>query len=355
MGNMLLKRLLVFSLLLALMSTAVTAAQDTPVPLRELAEENGIAIGAAVYTIHFGDPNYLETFAREFNMLTPENEAKPCEVQKQLGIFDFTKFDKLVDFAQANDMTIHGHTLLWHQCVPQWLANANFDRDEAIRHLRDHIYTVVGRYKGRVAIWDVVNEAIADSGGVLRDTPWRRLIGDDYIELAFRFAHEADPDALLFYNDYSIEESNKKSDAVYAMLQDFLERDVPIHGVGLQSHHTLGRINGSSIADNIKRIGELGLQVQFTEVDVRYEGDTTPQILERQAKDYATLMDVCLNSEFCTAFITWGVNDKYTWLRSANLGFFENLTVSPLLFDDAYRPKPAYAAVYDSLAAHAAN
>lgn len=332
--------------LFAVVSTG-TAQEMTPT-LRELAARNNLFIGAAVYTPYLNDPGYVETFVREFNMLTPENDAKACNVQRELGRFDFRAFDGLVALAEEHGMEVHGHTLLWHQCVPAWLANGEFTRDQAIGHLRDHIFTVVGRYKGRVAIWDVVNEGI-DDGGRIRDTPWHRLIGDDYIELAFRFAHEADPDALLFYNDYGAENLNGKSNAIFAMVSDFVARGVPIHGVGLQGHFTLGGYNRTQIGQNMARINELGLQVQLTEVDVRHEGAATGQTLEQQAIQYQEIMEVCLNAENCTAFIVWGVTDKYSWLRGENLGFFNNTVVEPLLFDVNYQPKPAYEALIEAL------
>jgi endo-1,4-beta-xylanase len=356
MSFKLLRGLLVTGLLLGVnmvlaQDSATPESAPETTPLRALAARDNLYVGAAVYTTHLTTPAHAETLAREFNMLTPENEAKACETQPQFGRFDFRGFDQLVAFAEAHDMQVHGHTLVWHQCVPSWLLNGQYTRDTAIGLLRDHIYTEVGRYKGRVMIWDVVNEAFADSGSKLRDTPWRRLIGDDYVELAFRFAREADPDALLFYNDFNIEAVNAKSNAVYAMVQDFQARGVPIDGIGFQAHSILGTINAGSMARNMQRFGELGLQVQITEADVRYDGSTTDTVLQRQAADYASLLTTCLASPYCTAFITWGVSDRFTWLRSPGLGFFENPTVAPLLFDDDYQPKPAYFAVRDALAA----
>jgi GH35 family endo-1,4-beta-xylanase len=344
------KRLLWIVALLLLFSVSVTSAQDSAFSLRDLAERNNVYIGAAVYTTHLNDPVHVETLSREFNMLTPEQQGKHCEIEPTMGQFDFTALDELVTFAEEHDMAVHGHTLVWHSCTPQWVADATFTREEAIEHLRTSITTIVEHYKGRIPIWDVVNEGIADSGASLRDTPWRQLIGDDYIELAFQFAHEADPDALLFYNDYGTEGMNAKSNAVYEMVSDFVARGIPIHGVGLQSHFTVGSFDPDQVAQNIARLGELGLQVQLTEIDVRYSGEANDNILQRQASDYYRLMDVCLADEACTAFITWGVTDKYTWLRGANLGFYNNPSVEPLLFDDDYQPKPAYFAVLDALA-----
>ncbi len=349
--------LFVFIVLMMLIEgTAVTAnsaAQTEKPTLRELANKNHFSFGAAAGTYHFGDPKYVETLKTQFNMLTPENEAKFCSVQPQQGKFDFSGFDKLVDFAEQNKMTVRGHTLVWHQCLPAWLSNGKFSRDEAIKLLHDHIATVMGRYKGRIAIWDVVNEAINDSGSGLRDTPWKRLIGDDYIEMAFRFAHEADPDALLFYNDFNAEDMNAKSNRVYAMVKDLVDHGVPINGVGFQSHFTVGKMNTDAIAQNMKRLGELGLQVQITEMDDRYPVNSTDAILQPQAGDYRRLLETCLANKNCTAFVTWGISDLYSWLRDSGLGFYENPNVKPLLFDDDYQPKPAYYAVLDILARHA--
>lgn len=336
-----------------IVGSGLSLAQEADYTLRELAGRSNFFVGAAVYTHHLDNPVHVETLSREFNMLTPEHEAKHCQVERQPGRFDFRNVDELIAFAEANNMVFRGHALVWHSCMPGYLEVGEYTREEAIQLLRDYIMTMVGRYKGRIPIWDVVNEGVADGGGGLRDTPWRRLIGDDYIELAFQFAHEADPDALLFYNDYGAEGMNAKSNAIYEMVKDFVERGIPIHGVGLQAHFELGGVNADAIARNIQRLGELGLQVQITEMDVRFRGKPTGSILQLQAIDYQLLLQTCLDSDYCTAFVTWGVTDKYTWLRGANLGFFNNADVAPLLFDDDYQPKPAYFAMLDTLARHA--
>src|SRR5690606_1969567 len=189
----------------------------------------------------------------------------------------------------------------------------------------------------------------------LRVTPWKLMIGDDYVELAFQFAHEADPDALLYYNDYGGEGMNPKSNRIYSIMSDFVERGVPLHGVGLQFHSIVGGLNFDAIAQNMQRLGDLGLQVQITELDVRYDGEVTDRILEQQADDYARLMQTCLEQEACNAYITWGVADRHTWLRGSNLGFYNNPTVQPLLYDDDYQPKPAYFAVRDVLEQYASG
>ena len=341
------KLLISLVLLVALMPGAgLVGAQETAFSLRDLAERNGIYVGAAAWTTHLADPTHREVLSREFNMLTPEHEAKFCMISTGPGEYDFSRVDQLVEFAEEHSMAIHGHTLLWHECSPDWVENADFSREEAIEVLREHITTVVGRYKGRILYWDVVNEAF--DGARLRDTAWLRMIGEDYIELAFQFAHEADPDARLLYNDYGAEAMNAKSDAIYAMAQDFIERGIPIHGIGMQGHFTLDSINFSSIAQNMQRLGELGLEVQLTEVDIKYLGETDAETLRRQARDYYRLMETCLDADNCTAFITWGVTDRFSWLR--DVSFFNNPTVEPLLFADDYTPKPAYYAVISLLA-----
>lgn len=347
-----LKHIFLTVLLLLLCGVQAISAQDDHPTLRELADQNGLYIGAAVYTSHLSDPVHQDVLGTEFNMLTPENEAKMCELQPRRAQFDFTRLDRLVQFAEEHNMIVRGHTLLWHNCMPSWVANGDFSREEAIEIMRDHIYTVVGRYKGRIPIWDVVNEAI--DGTTMRVTPWYEFIGEDYVDLAFQFAHEADPDALLFYNDYGAEGMNPKANAIYDMVADMVARGVPIHGVGLQAHISVGvtepgqYLAQTNLEQNIQRLGELGLEVHITEMDVRYAGEATDAILQRQAADYYRFMESCLDSEYCTTFVVWGVTDRFTWLRDPNWG--DNPTVQPLLFDDGYEPKPAYFAVLDALA-----
>ena len=342
---------LLISLLLIVIVLALggglTNAQDTEYPsLRDLASQNDVYIGSAAWTHHLSNDTHAEIMAREFNMFTPEHEAKWCMISNGPGEYDFSRFDELMEFAESNDMVIHGHTLVWHSCSPNWVENAEWEREEAIEVLRNHITTVVERYKGRIKYWDVVNEAW--DGAQLRDTAWLRMIGEDYIELAFQFAHEADPDALLLYNDYGGEPINRKSDAIYEMAQDFVERGIPIHGIGMQAHLDVNAVNHGSIAQNMERIGELGLEVQLTEVDIKYRGEGDERTFRNQARDYYLLMETCLDAGNCTAFIVWGVSSQYTWLREAD--FFDNPTVEPLLWDDNYEPKPAYFALLDILA-----
>jgi endo-1,4-beta-xylanase len=292
------------------------------------------------------EPLYAETLGREFSMLTPENAMKFGLVHPEPDRYDFTDADLIVDFAEAHDMRVRGHTLVWHNQLPTWLTEGTWTRDKLIDILREHITTVVGHYSGRVAAWDVVNEAVADDGS-RRGTIWLRGIGPEYVDMAFLWAHEADPDALLFYNDYAGEGLGPKSDAIYALVQGLVQRGVPIDGVGLQMHVSLRwPPDPEAVAANMARLGALGLAVHVTEMDVRIQDGvgTAEQRLAAQAHVYRVMMGVCLESSACKAFVTWGFTDRHSWIPQ-----FTGHPDAPLLFDESYRPKPAYYAIMEAL------
>ncbi|MBN1220146.1 MAG: endo-1,4-beta-xylanase [Anaerolineae bacterium] len=331
----------------------VPTATRTPSPtlapgvsLRTLAEAQNVYIGAAVAAGPLQDePIYGETLAREFNMLTAENVMKFESVHPDPKTYSFSAADALVDFAEEHAMQVRGHTLVWHNQLPPWVIEKKWERDELSKVLEDHISTVVGRYRGRVVAWDVVNEAIDDNGS-LRQTVWLEGIGPDYIELAFQAAHEADPEALLFYNDYNGEGLGRKSDAIYELVQDLVQRGVPIHGVGLQMHVSVGRHPlPEKVAANIQRLSALGLKVHITEMDVRIESPTTETDLARQAQIYGEMLHVCLAAPSCEAFVLWGFTDRYSWIPDVFYGWND-----ALIFDPSYQPKPAYYALLGELA-----
>ncbi|NEQ87154.1 MAG: endo-1,4-beta-xylanase, partial [Moorea sp. SIO2I5] len=206
-------------------SSAISQAQNkdnqksTNTTLRSLAKERGISIGTAVQVKPLReDDTYQEVLAREFNLVTPENTMKFGRLHPKRDRYNFTNSSTIVNFAQANQMQVYGHTLVWHNNLPDWLKEKEWSRQELIDILREHIYTVVSRFRGQIVVWDVVNEAIANNGS-LRKTIWLQGIGPEYIEMAFRWAHEADPQATLFYNDHEAEELGKKSDAIYALVK----------------------------------------------------------------------------------------------------------------------------------------
>ncbi len=315
--------------------------------LRELAQRRGIWMGASALVDPLQtEPLYSETLAQKFNLLTPENEMKFSRLHPERDRYDFTKSATLVNFAKSHQMQVYGHTLVWYRHLPDWLEEGDWSREELMEILQQHIYTVVGRFRGQVQAWDVVNEAVENNGS-LRDSIWLKGIGSDYIELAFRWAHEADPDARLFYNDYRGEGLGKKSDAIYALVADLKQRNVPIHGVGLQMHLGIQDApDPKEVAQNIERLNALGLEVRITEMDVQiYGGEgTNEERLRQQASVYRSMMRVCLAASNCTGITTWGLSDQYSWVPY----HFER-SDAPLLFDNNYQPKPAYDALVEVL------
>ncbi|MFN2110570.1 MAG: endo-1,4-beta-xylanase [Anaerolineae bacterium] len=326
----------------------IDAGDYTPIdpPLRDLADARGIYIGGAVEPQHINcDPTYAEVLGREFNILVSENAFKLWAIHPTEDQYAFQGTDAIVEFAEAHGMKVRGHTLLWYRYMPDWIENATFTPEQWDEVIHDHIATVVGRYKGRVAYWDVLNEAVSDSvRQVLRQTNWSDGLGPDFVDKVFIWAHEADPDALLFYNDYGAEGLGRKSDRVYDLVKDMLERDVPIHGVGLQLHLAIGEAPKlENVQRNIERLGELGLQVHITELDIRLPDDASDALFQTQAEMYRDYLEVCLAAENCTAFVMWGFTDRYSWIPSFKPGFDH-----ALIFDRNYRAKPAYFALRDA-------
>ncbi len=331
-----------------------TAVPPTAVPtlgpnaeLRDIATARNFYVGAAVNTDALAaEPEYARVLGASFNQVTPENVMKFGLIHPSPGYYDWGPADALVKFAEDHGMRVHGHTLLWHQQLPPFIEDPKLTPADATKAMEEHIAAVVGRYKGRIAEWDVVNEAIDDNARP-RDSVWRRLVGPDYIEKAFRLAHAADPAAKLFYNDYNGEEMNAKSDAIYTMLRDLKQRGVPIDGVGLQMHITLaGPPDAKQVAENIRRLSDLGLLVHISEMDVRQPIPPDTAALKRQGRAYREILQVCLAAPNCTEFTTWGFTDKHSWVPDFFPGFGD-----ALLFDDQYKPKPAYDMLKDTLRA----
>jgi endo-1,4-beta-xylanase len=324
-------------------SPTPTPAAD-PDPLRADAEAAGRRIGAAIQSRLLSEPPYARTLARHFDYVTAEWEMKWDPTERQPGVYDFAGADAIVAFAEANRMRVKGHALLWHEALPDWVKALSAAELQAA--VEDHIRTVAGRYRGRVVAWDVVNEAVAEDGNGLRDTVFRQKLGEGYLELAFRVAHEADPDALLIYNDYGAEGLGLKSDTVYGLVRRLRERGVPIGGVGLQMHVAAqSRPQSADIAANMRRLAELGLVVNISEMDIRIRniaGDLRTR-LEVQRREYHDILAVCVAEPRCDAVTFWGFTDRYSWID----GFFG--PDDPLLFDESYTAKPAFFGVQDAL------
>ena len=310
-------------------------------PLRASADERGFFVGSAVNMTPFrGEPIYSDTLRREFNIMVAENAFKFDATEPARNTYNFTDTDALVDFAQANNMRMRGHTLVWHNQLPAWLTAGNFSRDDVIAIMKDHISTLVGRYRGKIYAWDVVNEAIDDSTGMLRNSFWLQSIGPDYVKMAFEFARAADPDAKLYYNDYSIEGMNAKSNAVYNLVSGLKSQGEPLDGVGWQMHQLDGFRIQPQNQTNAQRLADLGLDISITEMDVRMTLPDTAGQLQQQALAYGDAINFCLEQTNCKALVMWGFTDKYSWIPGTFPGFGD-----ALIYDANYQPKPAYSAL----------
>lgn len=325
--------------------------------LRQAADPDGILIGTAVRPSQLSEANYASTLAREFNMIEAEDAMKWWTLRPDRNHYNFDQGDELVRFAQAHQMKIRGHCLVWGRDNPAWLKDGHFTTRQLSRLLHEHITRVMKHYASQVFAWDVVNEALDENGNV-RDSIWYNQPGTGlsgkgtaYIEQAFRWAHQADPHALLFYNEAEGEGMNRKSDAIYAMVKDFKRRGVPIAGVGLQMHVPALTIDLVAVEANIARLTALGVHVHITELDVSLPVDSTGAVrsddLNQQANIYRGIVRACLNNPGCIAIQMWGFTDKFSWIGSHSHG----ARGQALLFDRDYHPKAAYRAVLEELSA----
>jgi endo-1,4-beta-xylanase len=318
-------------------------------------------IGVAVSIRSITSPD-TALIIREFNSLTPENTMKMGPIHPEEGRYYWKDADAIVDFATAHGMRIRGHNLCWHEQTPGWLfkdaAGDTVTKEVLLKRLKDHITTVVSRYKGRIYAWDVVNEAVADGDTddttkILRNSPWFRICGDEFIAKAFEYAHAADPNAQLFYNDYNTERPEKR-ERVYRLLRQLVTAGVPITGVGIQAHWSIFEPSAADLKASIDRFASLGLKVQITELDIsiypweknrrpRRPGESdayTPEIQQRQAEQYSSVFSAFRKYKGTINGVTfWNVTDKHTWLDQYPVPGRKNY---PLLFDTAGQPKKAY-------------
>lgn len=308
-------------------------------------------IGAAVNPLAILSQEQL--LAEHFNSITAENEMKFASLHPEEEVYTFEAADQLVAFARKHNMAMRGHTLVWHNQTTDWLfAGTNgglASKDTLLARLKAHINTVVGRYKNDIYAWDVVNEVITDEGQELfRPSKWLEIAGADFIAKAFEYAHEADPKALLFYNDYNESDLNKR-DKMYTLLKSLLDQGVPVHGVGLQAHWNLYDPALDDIRAAIEKYASLGLQLQLTELDVsmfRFDDKRTDLkspgagLLELQAERYEAIFKLLKEyREVISAVTFWGAADDYTWLDDFPVRGRKNW---PFLFDEQQRPKPAF-------------
>jgi endo-1,4-beta-xylanase len=320
--------------------------------LREAVAPTGRRIGVALATWFFEEPEYSALAAQHFDSVTAENEMKWYATEPEPGRFTFEAADRLVSFAEQHHMRVRGHTLVWHKQLAPWVKTLQGEelRPAMLRHVR----SMVEHWKGRVAQWDVVNEAIDDAGRLRNESPFTTL-GPSYVAEAFQAAHAADPRALLFYNEYDIEsDSWPKTEGAYQLVKSLKDSGVPIHGIGLQMHlEPRNWPDADEMRRNIARFAELGLLVELTEIDIPV-GElpgTRAQKLEAQRGLTRGVVSACLRVPACTGLTFWGLTDKHSWLASpeweARRGRGPHLA---LPFDANYRPKPMYQGVVDALA-----
>jgi endo-1,4-beta-xylanase len=360
------------------------AAQDPGYSLRAEADRAGINFGSAAqwWMPQYADPEYAPLLDRQVNTITFENELKWRAVHPAPGVYDFTAADVLARWAEENGMVMRGHPLLWYFRPPEWLSALTPTRDEAIEIMRDHIHTVVGHFRsefpGLVVEWDVINEGM-DNDGTLRSSLWQRWIGDEHIDLAFRFAREAaGPGVELYFNEYfdhasmaSAENAGGDSDdgdpapmltpgatgslgcaevikctAVRNLVAGMLDRGVPIDGVGFQAH--MMDVNPSDHRNLTAWVNDLGIRWALTEMD-RPMRISTDAAREWQAAQLAASAQSCVDDPACNTIVLWGLSDEYSWWRSVGGGF-----VDATAFDDiagGFAPKPAADALHGVLAA----
>jgi endo-1,4-beta-xylanase len=347
----------IFCLTISLCLTSRTHAQENPEKGLKDYYQNYFPIGVAV------SPRALATeesalIVNHFNSVTAENAMKMGPIHPEENRYTWEPADRIVNFAQANGMRMRGHTLCWHNQTPAWLfKDQNGERvskEVLLSRLKDHITNVVSRYKGKIYAWDVVNEVIDDAPEKFyRESPWYTICGDEFIAKAFQFAHEADPDALLFYNDYNTESPSKR-EKILRLLRKLIDAKVPIHGVGLQGHWSIYEPSEKELRNSLDQFGALGIAVQITELDVSVyplehsrrdarpdEPKTlTDEMASKQTEQYKMIFRVFRDYKNTITGVTfWNVSDKNSWLDSFPVAGRKNY---PLLFDQNLKPKKAY-------------
>jgi len=359
-----------FVILTAILAASLAIAAQSPATLKD-AYRDSFYVGAAVNAAQFtgSDLRGAAIVAKQFSSITPENVLKWERVHPRPGVYDFALPDKYVEFGEKNHMFIVGHCLVWHSQVPDWVFEDEkgkpLAREALLQRMREHIFAVVGRYKGRINSWDVVNEALNDDGS-LRQTKWLQIIGEDYIAKAFEYAHQADPQAQLNYNDYSLENEAKRNGAI-ALIKKLQAQGIPVAAVGIQGHDSLDWPSAALEDAAIEAFAKLGVKVAITELDIDVLPPVAPgsadvslnvkadpklnpylnglpdAVQKALAERYAGLFGVYLKDRAVVSRVTlWGVTDGDSWRNDWPV---VGRTSYPLLFDRMGEPKPAFDAV----------
>ena len=323
--------------------------------------KNFFPVGVAVSPQSIKNKDQADFIISQFNSITPENAMKMGPIHPAEDRYNWRDADSIIAFAQAHGIKVRGHNLCWHEQTPYWLfkdaQGKQVTKEVLLQRLKDHITTVVNRYKGKIYAWDVVNEAIDDDRTkFLRNSLWYQICGEDFIAKAFEYAHEADPNAVLFYNDYNTERPEKR-ERVYQLLKKLVDAKVPINGVGLQAHWSIYEPSNKDLETTIKKFSSLGLKIQFTELDIsiypweknpraKTPNDIdifTPELEKKQADMYADIFKMFRKyKKVITGVTFWNLSDKSTWLDGYPVRGRKNY---PLLFDKDMKPKKAFAGV----------
>ncbi|KAF6746874.1 glycosyl hydrolase family 10 protein [Ephemerocybe angulata] len=281
--------------------------------------------------------NILNT---EFGAVTPENAMKWDATEPNRGQFNFGNADSVANWASSRGKLLRGHTLVWHSQLPGWVSNIN-DKNTLTQVITNHINTVAGRFKGKVYAWDVVNEILEDNGN-FRNSVFYRVLGEDFVDLAFRTARAADPNAKLYLNDYNLDYNGPKINNTVALINRLKARGTPIDGVGTQAHLIVGNL--APFDETLKLLASTGLDVAITELDIRIAKPVDAAKLAQQQMDYATVTTSCLTTPQCVGITIWGVSDRNSWVD----GTFPNYD-APLLWDDNFNKKSAYTGTDNAL------
>lgn len=308
-------------------------------------------IGAAIdMNALESDSVYKSIAIQQFNSITPENIFKADNLHPDPSFFNWTQADSLVAFAEKYNKIVYGHTLIWHQQLPVWMLEYQGNARQWETLMKTHIQTIVSHFKGKVSAWEVVNEAFNEDG-TLRNSIWLQKIGPGYIEKAFAFAHEADPDALLFYNDFNLEMNPAKRKSVLTLLNNLRNRGIKVDGIGMQMHISNAYPEPSQIADALKEVAKYNFKLHVSELDIAVNPlnkDIQPdkKLLLEQADVLGNLVisykQIPNALQYGITF--WGISDKYSWIR-----YFYNRNDYPLLYDDHFNPKPCYCKLLEVL------
>jgi endo-1,4-beta-xylanase len=318
---------------LGLLGDVVTAANST---LPQLAEAQGRYSGGEITANLLSNTTVTNLAGTTFDMITPGNEMKWDTTEPSRGSFNFGPGDQIVTFAQGKSMRIRGHNLVWHSQLPSWVSSLPLNQVQAA--MENHITMEATHYKGKLFAWDVVNEPFNEDGS-LRSDVFFQAMGVGYIADALRTAHAADPNAKLYLNDFNIEGSGAKADAMFNLVQSLLSQGVPINGVGFESHFILGQVP-STLQSNMARFAALGIDVAITELDDRITLPASTTNLSQQATDFTNVWKACLAVSRCVGVSQWAVGDADSWIP----GFFSGMGAATM-FDSNYQPKPAFNAL----------